>query len=301
MTENTKRFRRIIIGNASSSGEEIRFYLNDKSHSYIKGKRTCYGLYIKLERPNKKISIKDKKTFKKVNIMRILFKISIALLLSSASILLFALLFNICNCYFNNISLSCIFTFVFISLFLFTLNLFIHFMTESTSTSFSVKSNHSAEHMIINFIEKHQRLPISMKELKKSSRFHPLCGSITNFKQVQKVFIFPMALNLGLTLYLLLIKEPSFLLIKLIILFLMFGCICVFIKKKVYLFFEVKLNFLLQLSNTTRNVSSPSLILAYFVARKYILHKYPEYANEYWMKHSEFLDNYKVKKSKKAS
>ena len=155
--------------------------------------------------------------------------------------------------------------------------------------------------MIINFIEKKQRLPISMKELKESSRFHPLCGSITNFKQTQKVFTFPLILNLALTFYILFIKDPSFLLIKLIVTLLIIVCIFIFVRKKLYLFFEKKLSFFIQLSNTTSKVSKDSLILAYFVARKYILYKYPEYTNAFWMQNSEFLDNYKIKKSEKAS
>lgn len=151
----------------------------------------------------------------------------------------------------------------------------------------SFKSNHSAEHMIVEFINEHQRLPISLEEFKKTSRLAKDCGSFDSLKELAHFYpsyfigclllyiIFLLFYNIGLTEKII----TSLILCFIIIIFV------IFYRKKAYL-----INYFMQLFNTTTQVTDDSLYLAYLVAWLWLKEVYPEYSNEYWMQSSEILN-----------
>lgn len=141
-------------------------------------------------------------------------------------------------------------------------------------------------HIIINFINNHQRLPTSIKELRKTSHFYKDCHSLTEFLHSFNFFIY---WRVSLLYYCNFVfhQEKIFKGIILIVLIILLEILLeLLLEKKSYW-----LNFFLQLSNTTSHVDDDALYLAYFVAREWISRDYPEYLSEEWMQNSEFLDD----------
>lgn len=130
--------------------------------------------------------------------------------------------------------------------------------------NFEVKSNHSAEHMVINFIKKNHQIPKSLEELRFASRFEKNCSSrqyisqnmlsrIANFFVISVLFIILIYLNLPI--------------IFKIFIFLLF----VFIKEKICRPIIKSLStlgsYIIQYKvSTTKNVSDESLITAFIAA-----------------------------------
>lgn len=272
--------RKIIVTHAASNKDEIIFYLSSRPNSYVKGTYANEGKSIDISIENENKDLSNKKASKFSNVI--------------SSIILNAFFFLI-NVYF----------------FLFFIGISIHFcLAFILSTpipllvilcefevlyfrfcSFKRKMNHAAEHMIANFISNHQRLPISMEELRKSSRFHKDCGGLEKFKYLLLSMHLSIYLYVSLLVYAIFVftnksislQEKVFSSIILVAIIILLKLL---LEKKSYW-----LNFLLQLSNTTSHVDNDSLYLAYFVAWEWISRDYPEYLTEEWMQNSEFLDD----------
>lgn len=296
--EQQSNSRKIIVIFAFSNEDEIVFNLSDAASPYIRGKwnETHNSISMELKYPdteNTGDSIKASKNIKE-SLLRILTFLTCFILI----ITLFMLFYSTCYTISNNLLFSCIIGTFFSCLIYLVYIFYLFYLVYTPLINLSVKNNHSAEHMIVNFIEKYQKLPITMQELQKSSRFNSNCGGIKDFISFIKFFhgFFPMLLVLVINPCVFLLKLNIIpLQLRLVILLFIAVIIFIFIRKRLYLPFRKRLNFIIQLFNTTSNVSEDSLILAYFVARAWILNQYPEYANEDWMQHSEFLDNFPIK------
>ena len=171
---DTKK-REISVEHASSNDDEIMFYLNSQVGFYVKGTYVNNNsIYISIE--SEKHDLPSKEFRKSFNILlQRIFLISLKML--------FILIFLVLN--FSLFSLFSIYFFLSFTLsttipLLFIFSLYVR--TASALYSDKLKNNHTAEHLMGNFIDNYQRLPISTEELRKSSRFHKNCGSLAIFK-----------------------------------------------------------------------------------------------------------------------
>lgn len=278
--------REISIEYANSNDDEIMFYLNSYVGFYVKGTYVNNNsIYISIESEKQDLTSKEFRKSFNILLQRIFLTSLKTLLILMLLILNFSLfsLFSISIYFFLSFTLSTIISSLFI--------LFNYVFIKSSHHSDKLKNNHTAEHMISNFIDNYQRLPISMEELRKSSRFHKDCGSLTDFKDFLHSLHFSIYLYVSLLFYAVSVffdgsislQEKVFSSIMLVAIIILLK---ILLEKKSYW-----LNFFLQLSNTTSHVDDDSLYLAYFVAREWIARDYPEYASEEWMQNSEFLDD----------
>ena len=138
--------------------------------------------------------------------------------------------------------------------------------------SFNERSNHSAEHMICNFIAKHHRLPENLTELKHSSRLDESCNTskyldhdTINFA-INTFIIFIFSFGLG---NILMQKNlPLFYIWGIcIVLFIIISSICYYANisiSPICSILTLLFNYLLQFFvTTTRKVTDRSLITAY--------------------------------------
>lgn len=158
------------------------------------------------------------------------------------------------------------------------------------NTPISLKSKHSAEHMMINFLEEKKRLPQNMSEIKSTSRFRDDCGSrqetigcTEDF--VQSAFTSVIAINIG-NCIIHNCKNGIISCIILIVVYIIIGFIIgILMKKYNKLNFIIKpiqklLNNILQCCNTTRKIEDNDIILAYYAAKEWMKIVYPEFYNK---------------------
>lgn len=258
----------IIVTHAASNENEIIFYLSSRSNSYVKGTYANEGksIAISIENENKDLSNKE------ASKLSIIMTILLLILNASFFIQFLSLSMHFCLAFILSTSIPLLFI------------LYVYKMAESRLCPSNKKMNNTATHMIANFIRNHQKLPIFVAELRKSSRFHKGSNDFREFKDfihfsiylyvsllVYAIFVFA---NKGISL-----QEKVFTSIILVV-------IIILLKLSSYW-----LNFFLQLSNTTSHINDDALYLAYFVAREWISQDYPEYLSEEWMQNSEFLNS----------
>ena len=157
---------------------------------------------------------------------------------------------------------------------------------------FKTKSNHSAEHMIINFISKNYRLPNNIEELRHASRFDRYCGSYRYLLQDSLMHIATTFVIFGLIIILLILDLP--------IIFNIFICyIFFFIKDKIckpiIKFLTILGSYMIQyMASTAKNVSDESLITAYIAANIWFLvthdNEYDENAYYTFLKSVNVID-----------
>ena len=154
--------------------------------------------------------------------------------------------------------------------------------------SHNVKSKHSAEHKVINFIEKNNRMPKSIEEIKLSSRFSAYCGGrkiIHGNVVFSTIFLISTVLAYPIVTFVIQPKCKDELLgfclsividilISIILFFVVFDKL-----KFLYKIIETALVYVLQLVTTTRNVSERDLVMAYWAANLWIEKAYPQYYN----------------------
>lgn len=273
--------REILTPFAASTSESISICLSSSEN-----------LWIEMSYHNDKLFTKIiQKTITKNND-----SLALRIILSFALLLPISLFFTSCFLHFVKLGnyLLCMLSPLLTLLFYFLLMFWIHI-----SPSAKLNSNHSAEHMIINFITEKQRLPVTLCELRKSSRFHIACGSLEDY--IDFVCSFPITKFLFLlVIFIYLITFLSMYISIIIILLLI---VILHIKKdriilKPGTFIYIKLNFFCQLFSTTKKVTDKSLILAYHIAKKYIEYEYPEYLQEDWMQTNKEFDVAKKEEDK---
>lgn len=266
----TMNKRKIITGNANADINEINFYLDSQPDYYV------HGTYInETNSINLSLEIVDEKSKENYS--------------STNTLLLLSLCSTIILWFFLSFYLDFLLAFI-ISTSISYLLMLVFYCYNEKYVCKDICSNHSAEHMICNFIDSRQRLPISIHELKESSRFDVTCGSLEDFIYFLHDLHFSFYLYASLLIYVILLFTYDYISFeKKIIITIILATIMILL-----LILSDLINLFIQLFNTTSNVTNDSLYLAYFVAREWMLHEYPEYASEKWMQKSEFLDMFSI-------
>lgn len=161
---------------------------------------------------------------------------------------------------------------------------------ECKLTSRSLKSKHSAEHMMINFLTSNKRLPKSMKEIKETSRFCTNCGSREKVRGIAENFV-QCILTVIIACSIVYLVFPNYketLLLGMIFFvsyttsfYVMWSVIHKYKKLKFIITpIENILNYIVQCANTTKKVKDEDLELAYYAAKYWLKVVYPEFYSE---------------------
>lgn len=276
---------KLIVFHAASLQDQIRFYLNDTL--YIAAIDCEEGCSIEVGTESEKKGEKEeskKSTFAiiKENPKEFIKILSLSLVIATLS---FAGLL-----YLGTIIDNVLIYLFIIDVIVLITNVVKVVVLESKETSPCLKSKHSAEHMMCNFLEINKRLPKNMDEIKKYSRFSPDCGSreliegiAENFIQSTIADIFTVIAS-GIVSYFcdnsitnIIAFLGTFYLVKFVA-----GKL---IKKQKRMEFVVKpikkvLTNIAQCANTTSKVKDRDILIAYSVARCWIQIVYPEFYNQ---------------------
>ena len=200
--------------------------------------------------------------------------------------------------YMLGFSLSCIFTFRI------GMVIILHkpIANENARCSAALKSNHAAEHMIINFLKRYHRLPRNIRELRRASQVDVYCGTKDSVLvcPVHTViaFLIVSAANL-LVSFLLTISHSSnsFILCSCTIFLFIAYIICV--KEKIGYktfgdFFFTIISCIVQYRTMPKkNVTKESLLMAYITAANWFLVVFPK---EFDLKaYNNFFKNEKIR------
>lgn len=282
----------LIVFHALSLQDEIRFYLNDTQYitAIEKGKGNVsveIGEEVEREEENKKNTITIiKENFKE------LFKLFSILILSLAVVM--AVLFVI-NSLIDNVLIYLIAMNVMFSMY----SIISTVIVETRTTPPTLKSKHSAEHMMVNFLENNKRLPKNMQEVRKSSRFCTDCGSRNLIKGIAEDLISKILASIlavaANALYLVFFENAiGELIIFLGVYYLTSFIVGRLLKKHGKMGFVINpikrvLTNIAQCANTTKKVEDKDIILAYCVAREWMQVVYPEF---YKQEDDMFMNNY---------
>lgn len=282
----------LIVFHASSLQDEIRFYLNDTQYitAIEKGEGNVsveVGEEVEREEENKKSTLAIiKENFKEF------FKIiSISILVLVG---LMALLFVI-NSLIDNMLIYLIAMNVILSMF----SIINTVILESKTTSPALKSKHSAEHMMANFLEKNKRLPKNIQEVRNSSRFSTDCGSRDLIKGIAEDLVSKILASIlavvANALYLVFFENViGEIIVFLGVYYLTSFLVGRLLKKHGKMGFVINpikrvLTNIAQCANTTKKVEDKDIILAYCVARVWMQVVYPEF---YKQEDDVFMNNY---------
>ena len=269
---------------ARSLDDQIRFYLND-DESWEDDR-----LYIAAMKIGGKYSIKIGKEdiFEKIKMADELIEklkgANIWIFMVKAIFILFSVFLAICvnNIFFSMLEVNCCWL--------------LTRMLENTIkhikiSSQNIKSKHSAEHMLINFIRIHKRLPRNIKEIQKYYRFSLTCGSSHEVSEMAETFVstligimFSFIIN---TIIIFMFGESDIVFIITIMVYIITSiAIAILTEKRPKLLKKIVTplrNMLIvinQITLTTRKVKHDDIILAYIVARDWVLMKCPEIYKE---------------------
>lgn len=172
----------LIVFHASSLQNEIRFYLNDTQYiTAIERDKENISVEIGEEVEQEEENQKSTLTIIKENFKEFFKLFSVLILILTA---LLAVLFVI-NFLIDNILIYLIT----MNIMLFMYSIISTVILETKSIHSTLKSKHSAEHMMVNFLENNKRLPQNMQEVRKSSRFSTDCGSRNLIKGIAEDLI----------------------------------------------------------------------------------------------------------------
>lgn len=173
---------KLLVFRSISLQNEIRFYLNPTQ--YFTAVECEKGCEIRLRDESD-----EKEEFNKKSELSII-RENLKETIKSVSITLgFLLLATIGLLYLNKIIDNLlVFLLIMNITFFITISVSVILMGSMLLTP-ALKSKHSAEHMMVNFLEINKRLPKNIAEVKKSSRFSPNCGCRQLIKIIVKVFI----------------------------------------------------------------------------------------------------------------
>lgn len=272
----------LIVFKANSSEDEIRFYFNDEQ--YVSAKDNYNGTfsinYGEDEKEKNDIKSESNLLIIKENLKE--YCKSIFFDLDKVEILCFSIIFIsllsiICNILVCLLIIHCM---------RFIIEIIAILTIIYKNKPISLKSKHSAEHMMYNFLEEKKRLPKDISEIKNISRFTDDCSSrkitigyTSNF--IQNVFTSLISVCIGS--YITQNSKNDMLLF--VFIYIVIGFIVWILKKSNKLDFIIKpvnkiLNNLVQCCNTTRKVEDTDIILAYYVAKEWMKIVYPEFYNE---------------------
>lgn len=283
--------KELIVFHAQSLEDEIRFYFNDEQYVVARDNKDgkCSITYEETEelkndkQDNESTLTYIKKDIKdKVFLKSLAIAIGISFLIAALSMVsIIAIIFLI-----DNLLISLLFI---VSMFLFMV-VFLKVIFECKFTSQSIKSKHSAEHMMANFLEKNKRLPQNMKEIKETSRFRVECGSRKKIQDSVEIFV----QNILAVIIAICIDNLAFqnfqkgliygIIFTVTYLIISYG-VWILIHKYNKLRFIIKpienmLNNVVQCSNTTTKVRNSDLQLAYYAAKHWLQIVYPEFYSE---------------------
>ena len=142
------------------------------------------------------------------------------------------------------------------------------------------KSKHAAEHMMVNFLEKHKRLPNSLEELKNASRFSNKCGTRSQVEAAARISVQLVMSTIIACLCELVVCDLA--IVYIIVYLISYFLIGYFSHQGQCLYFLVKpiknlFNLAGQLGNTTKKVRDEDLKLAFNVCWVWTQIVYPEY------------------------
>ena len=272
---------KLVVFHAASLQNEIRFYLNDTQYfAAVEGEE---GRTIRLE--EEKEEEDNKKS--KISVIRENLKEFLKLfsIIGGISILGFIGVF-----YLGKIIDNILVFLIIMNIIYFIINIVNVVIMETMETAPKVKSKHSAEHMMVNFLEINKRLPKSIEEVKKSSRFSPECGSRELIKGIAEELIQSIVATIFTVIVSVVVSHFSsnsatYVIVFLATYFLVKFVVGKAITKYSALSFIVKtikkvLTNIAQCANTTSKVKDRDIILAYSVARPWLQVVYPEFYNE---------------------
>lgn len=265
---------------ARSLDSQIRFYLTDDEsweddRLYITAKKIGEKYYINIGKEDifEKTKMADEliEKLKGVNIWIFMVK---------AIFILFSIFFAICvnNIFFCMLEINCCWL---------VTGMLENAIKHIKISSQNIKSKHSAEHMLINFIRIHKRLPRNIKEIKKYYRFSLTCGSSHDVSGMAETFIstligimFSFVIN---TIIIFMFGDSYIVFIITMMVYIITSItIAILIEKRPNLLKKIVTplrNMLIvinQVTLTTRKVKHDDIILAYIVARDWVLMKCPE-------------------------
>ena len=273
---------KLIVFQASSLQNEIRFYFNDTQYlAAVEGKEECY---IRLgdtrvdEKSAKELHSKRKKIINREFLTELL-------IIVGGSILAFIGLI-----YFSKIINNTLIFLIIMNVIFFIINIVNVVIIETMETNPALKSKHSAEHMMVNFLEMNKRLPKNIEEVKKSSRFSPDCGSRKLIKGIAEELIQSIIATLFTVIVSMIVSKFSSDAITYVIVFvftyysikLVIGKVIIKNSTLDFIINPIKkvLTNIAQCANTTSKVKDKDIILAYSVAKPWLQVVYPEFYNE---------------------
>lgn len=189
--------------------------------------------------------------------------------------------------------------FLFYVLFL-TFPLLYVFFSELYTTTHNLRSKHSCEHKVIEFVLKNKRLPQTINELKKTTRFTIDCGCkqrVVGFSDIYIMIIVSFIIAFGVALLVdtyvgyWVVMDLLFGLFFIILLFslnltLIFGLSPKF--KKLSSSLNKYFIYFIELANTTSKPREIDYFVAYYAAKVWVISLHPEF---YDSQEDTFLDN----------
>lgn len=275
---------KITVPMASSTENDIRFYLNDADYikaTNVKDKIIVERVEILKGTTEKKISLlEDIKNNKRFCLLSVVVALSFILVVALMQVGITVLIGNI-------IFSSLWFLFAFPMCYV----LLIGFMEYKITTP-SIKSKHSAEHMMVNFLEKNCRLPKNLQEIRSTSRFNKKCGSrYKTLELMQPAIIMIVSIVISTVILTIIFHNTKNINgIVLTVMSIITSLVVYFInvklaEKGLYNFIvnpiQLGLNYFLQCCNTTNKVKDSDILLAFYAAKFWMKIVYPEfYSND---------------------
>lgn len=280
---------KIKVIKASSTENDIRFYLND-TH-YIKATNGGDKVIVEWDEDEipketteeKKSFLEDIKANKKIFLQSVGIALLIVFVVTLMQVVISALIGN-----------SIASSLCFLLVWPICLVLLIGGM-EYKTTPQSAKSKHSAEHMMCNFLEKNCRLPKNFQEIKSTSRFNKNCGSRKKTIAITEATIANIVsfIGTGIVLAIVLtvifhntenINDIAFIVISIVTFFIVYAINLKLAEKGLYNFIvnpiQLGLNYFMQCCNTTKKVKDIDILLAFYAAKVWVSIVYPEFYSD---------------------
>lgn len=284
----------LVVFRAASLQNEIRFYLNDTL--YLAAVECEDGFAIKLEEEKtEECSKKSRISMIRENFKDFIKFFSISL---GISILGFIAVFHL-----SKIINSILAFLIIMNIIYFIINIVNIVIMETMKTSPAIKSKHSAEHMMVNFLEINKRLPKNIEEVKKYSRFSSECGSRELIEGIAEKLIRSIIATVLTIIVSIIVSHFSSNFLTNTIAFLSTYYLVKFVVGKAItkygaLNFIIKpikkvLTNIVQCANTTSKVKDKDIILAYYAAKPWLQVVYPEFYDEnediFWKKYKKLI------------
>ena len=266
---------KIIISKAVSTEDDIRFYLDDRT--YVTA--TSYGdMFIR----------KDCYETEKDKAKKVSFSNSFSIAMITGIYFLVVILIEILIVAYtkNLIILSLLVA----SSLTISIVLYMGFLDYKRWTP-SIRSKHSAEHMMVNFLEKNARLPKNFKEFKSASRFHKNCGSANRIRNlamhaIVAIISIPFCNAIDLLIFYNLenvnetICNIVIIAVRLVVVPLNIELAEAGIYDLIIYPFQKLLSYILQCFNTTNKVKDEDILVAFYTAKFWLKNTYPEFYND---------------------